>query len=47
MMISCDGEKSLPGIFPEFIGTNHMNKGFPGLYPGFIKTNHMNKGIPM
>ena len=40
-MISCDGEKSLPGIFPEFIGTNHMNKGFPGLYPGFIKTNHI------
>jgi len=47
MLISCESEKSLPGIFPEFIGVSNMNKGLPGVFPGFIKTNHMNKGFPM
>lgn len=43
MTFSCESKVSLPSVFPEFIGTNHMNKGFPGNFPGFIKTNHMNK----
>lgn len=28
MFIECEKE-SLPGVFPEFIGINHMNKGLP------------------
>jgi len=41
-MISVD-KVLLPGIFPEFIGTSHMNKGFPRL----MDSPHMNKGLPM
>ncbi len=42
-MISRERMILLPGIFPEFIATSHMNKGFPRL----MDSPHMNKGIPM
>lgn len=42
-MISVERKMLLPGIFPEFIGTSHMNKGFPRL----MDCPHMNKGLPM
>jgi len=41
-LVSCE-KRSLPGIFPEFIGVNDMNKGIPKL----MDKPHMNKGLPV